>query len=72
MASKRKSKIRNLPVEWQGGDAWRLPVQVRPPAAVPPESYFIGMLGLGASLTSSLPPIILTEKTSPKYELKHK
>jgi len=71
MRRKQTSKIRSLPVQWQMQDcAWISLVNVRQPGAVPPESYFIGLLGLGGSLTACTPPIILTPKTSQKYELK--
>lgn len=71
MRPKRTNKNRKLPVHWQKREcAWQPEVQVRLPDAPPPESYFIGLLGLGASLTASMPPIILTHKTSQKYELK--
>lgn len=71
MRSKRPSKIRSLPVLWQTQDcAWQSRINVQRPDAKPPESYFIGLLGLGASLTADMPPIILTPKTSQNYELK--
>lgn len=71
MRPKRTKKNRKLPVHWQKREsAWQPEVQVRQPGAAPPESFFIGMLGLGASLTASLPPIILTHKTAHEYELK--
>jgi hypothetical protein len=71
MRPKRTSRNRRLPIQWSDQEcAWQPRVQVGQSNVVPPESYFIGLLGLGASLTASMPPIILTHKTSPKYELK--
>lgn len=70
MRQKRIDKARKLPVQWQGQDcAWEMPISAGPADALRPESYFIGLLGLGESLTASLPPIILTPKTSQNYEL---
>ena len=71
MSSKSATpNARTLPVQWQENCAWQPQVHVRQPDLAPLESFFIGMLGLGASLTASMPPIILTDKTSHEYELK--
>jgi hypothetical protein len=71
MRAKQKSKIRALPVLWPEGDcAWEPKVKARMADMAPPESFFIGLLGLGMSLTSVMPPIILTPKNSQNYELK--
>ena len=69
MSAQSASQIRIVPVQWQEC-AWQPQVQVRQPDMAPPESFFIGMLGLGAALTATMPPIILTHKTSHEYELK--
>jgi len=71
MRRKPTSKIRTLPVLWPAQEsAWESPINGCPSGPLLPESYFIGMLGLGASLAAaSLPPIILTPKTSQKHEL---
>lgn len=70
MRPKRTYKARKLPVQWQMKDcAWELQINTPPADLLRPESYFIGLLGLGAALTASMPPIILTPKTSQNYEL---
>jgi len=61
--------MRKVPVLWQESALWQPLIQMRQPQ-VALEKFFIGMPELSASMATSMPPIILTPKTSHEYEFK--